>query len=590
MKKVNEVSRLAGVSKRTLQFYDDEGLLPAQRSKDNYRLYDDAALERLWEILVYRAMGLDLKEIKDLLTLSEKQKKSVSGKENPRAQATDQTAERADGIYFICAAKWNVTGSDRGKHCGKDLYGSYSSAEKNEAGSKKGGQREMKKRLIMVMVAMGMACSLMACGLSGNTQDSEKTLTSKKDNFGITLGKFSKKATIEEKVLYDKDNVKITATNLEYGEEAANLKLKIENNSKKKLTFSAGTMGYGVNAINGFMVSGGYLNCEADAGESIDEEMSFDYEELILLGMKEIADIRVGFTISDEDFNNIYTKPVQIKTSFADSYDYSKNSKNYHKAITSKALKYTYDIDIPYFETDEIYSSNGIKVVSEGYMKNADGDRVLFLEVQNNSENMIYFQTSDLKVNEKKLYDGTWSYDCILAGCTTLVNIDVDYGIESYAENTKDFEQVETIGFTAQAENKDEYVVSEPSEITVTVPVIEKKLENDTEQEEGENTEDQKADAVVSTDEQSEGEVSADFKKMMDSYEDFFDEYIEFMRKYENSDDVAGMLNDYADYMTKYADYMQKLNDVDTDNLSTADAAYYTKVQARIVKKLAEIQ
>ena len=46
MKKVNEVSRLAGVSKRTLQFYDDEGLLPAQRSKDNYRLYDDAALEK----------------------------------------------------------------------------------------------------------------------------------------------------------------------------------------------------------------------------------------------------------------------------------------------------------------------------------------------------------------------------------------------------------------------------------------------------------------------------------------------------------------------------------------------------------------
>ena len=177
-----------------------------------------------------------------------------------------------------------------------------------------------------------------------------------------------------------------------------------------------------------------------------------------------------------------------------------------------------------------------------------------------------------------------------MAGCTTLVNIDVDYGIESYAKNTKDFEQVETIGFTAQAENKDEYVVSEPSEITVTVPVIEKKLENDTEQEEGENTEDQKADAVVSTDEQSEGEVDADFKKMMDSYEDFFDEYIEFMKKYENSDDVAGMLNDYADYMTKYADYMQKLNDVDTDNLSTADAAYYTKVQARIVKKLAEIQ
>lgn len=38
----------------------------------------------------------------------------------------------------------------------------------------------MKKRLMMVMVAMGMACSLMACGLSGNTQDSEKNFNIKK--------------------------------------------------------------------------------------------------------------------------------------------------------------------------------------------------------------------------------------------------------------------------------------------------------------------------------------------------------------------------------------------------------------------------
>lgn len=74
MKKVNEVSRLAGVSKRTLQFYDDEGLLPAKRSKDNYRLYDDSTLECLWQILVYREMGLDLKEIKHLLNISEREK------------------------------------------------------------------------------------------------------------------------------------------------------------------------------------------------------------------------------------------------------------------------------------------------------------------------------------------------------------------------------------------------------------------------------------------------------------------------------------------------------------------------------------
>ena len=37
MKKTNEVSKLVGVSRRTLQYYDNEGLLDVKRSKNNYR-------------------------------------------------------------------------------------------------------------------------------------------------------------------------------------------------------------------------------------------------------------------------------------------------------------------------------------------------------------------------------------------------------------------------------------------------------------------------------------------------------------------------------------------------------------------------
>lgn len=66
-KKIEEVSKLSGVSKRTLQYYDDEGILPVKRSKNNYRLYDDERMERLWKILWYKEMGLDLKEIKLIL-------------------------------------------------------------------------------------------------------------------------------------------------------------------------------------------------------------------------------------------------------------------------------------------------------------------------------------------------------------------------------------------------------------------------------------------------------------------------------------------------------------------------------------------
>lgn len=62
-KKIEEVSKLSGVSKRTLQYYDDEGILPVKRSKNNYRLYDDETMERLWEVLWHKEMGFDLKEI-----------------------------------------------------------------------------------------------------------------------------------------------------------------------------------------------------------------------------------------------------------------------------------------------------------------------------------------------------------------------------------------------------------------------------------------------------------------------------------------------------------------------------------------------
>ena len=48
MMTVKEVSRLTGVSVRTLQYYDRIGLLhPAEYTESGYRLYDDAALEIL---------------------------------------------------------------------------------------------------------------------------------------------------------------------------------------------------------------------------------------------------------------------------------------------------------------------------------------------------------------------------------------------------------------------------------------------------------------------------------------------------------------------------------------------------------------
>ena len=68
MKTVKEVSNLTGVSVRTLHHYDAIGLLkPTEVTEAGYRLYDDAALERLYLILLFRELEFPLKEIQRIL-------------------------------------------------------------------------------------------------------------------------------------------------------------------------------------------------------------------------------------------------------------------------------------------------------------------------------------------------------------------------------------------------------------------------------------------------------------------------------------------------------------------------------------------
>ena len=68
MKTVHEVSKLVGVSIRTLQYYDKIGLLhPADYTASGYRLYDDTDLEKLQQILLFRELEFPLKDIKRIL-------------------------------------------------------------------------------------------------------------------------------------------------------------------------------------------------------------------------------------------------------------------------------------------------------------------------------------------------------------------------------------------------------------------------------------------------------------------------------------------------------------------------------------------
>ena len=71
MKKIKEVMKITGLSRRALQYYDEQGLVEPKRTKENYRLYGDEELLKTWKLLVYKEMGFQLDEIASLLEMRE---------------------------------------------------------------------------------------------------------------------------------------------------------------------------------------------------------------------------------------------------------------------------------------------------------------------------------------------------------------------------------------------------------------------------------------------------------------------------------------------------------------------------------------
>lgn len=68
MKTVSEITKITGLSRRAVRFYNESGLFhPAKHSDSGYSLYADKALEILQQILFFKDLDVSLKDIKQLL-------------------------------------------------------------------------------------------------------------------------------------------------------------------------------------------------------------------------------------------------------------------------------------------------------------------------------------------------------------------------------------------------------------------------------------------------------------------------------------------------------------------------------------------
>ena len=95
MKTVKEVSELTGISVRTLHYYDEIGLFkPTEVTEAGYRLYDDKAIEKLGQILVFRELDLPLADIKLIMDNPDLDHNSVLAKQREMLCLKNQRLER----------------------------------------------------------------------------------------------------------------------------------------------------------------------------------------------------------------------------------------------------------------------------------------------------------------------------------------------------------------------------------------------------------------------------------------------------------------------------------------------------------------
>ena len=183
---LGEFAKLAGVSVRTLHYYDEIGLLkPAFVDEQNgYRFYDEISLERMQEILFYRELDFELKSIAEILSspdydkqkaLAEQRKLLILKKERlERILAALDSAEKGKITMSAFDNSDYETARNRYEAEAKRRFGetdAYKEHEKKTASYTKEQWEGVNDGLMTVLAKFA------ECMKDGNTADSEEAQT-----------------------------------------------------------------------------------------------------------------------------------------------------------------------------------------------------------------------------------------------------------------------------------------------------------------------------------------------------------------------------------------------------------------------------
>lgn len=336
----------------------------------------------------------------------------------------------------------------------------------------------MKKRFAMLLAVIVMLLS--ACGGSSSDEHSSSatspeqtgTITSYNASTQPISGstvQFDPSANIEETVLVDENDIKITATGLKYTAYDVKLSLVIENNSSQNLSFYSGTLAYSCNSINGYMVDDGYLSADIAAGKKSNETVSFSVDELTLLGCSDIADIELGFRITDDDHNEyLLTGPRQLRTTIADSYNYEADT--YRQAIADNVLGSILNFTLNCDSEEVAFDQKDIRVVSQTLATNSSEEQVLLVEVENMSPDMVYVSVGNVTINGLSVQRGTWTTEWISAGKRRIMSMKLSSMLDDSYRATFGLEKIGQITYSLELMDSDQDALVVPQTLVLTVP------------------------------------------------------------------------------------------------------------------------
>ena len=329
------------------------------------------------------------------------------------------------------------------------------------------------KAVLAVVLVLALTFAFTACSNSGTSTDgsdssqadasSKSSDTNNNKGSSDILPEFDKSGTIKETHMTDVFDVSITATELTYTNSTVELSLKLENKSNAKREVHAGTTGYGCNSVNGYMIHDGYLNCDLDPGAAAEEKISFSYGELNVHGINKIADIGIGFDISDENFKSKKSDMVFVKTQNADSYNY--NEDTYLKTMKGNSLQNAYGLTVNALSESSNYSEGNVSILSQTIVTNKEGKSSLMVEFENKSDQALYINLSNLKLNGTSVNDSFVGSDLIWSSKKSVISISLkEYldGNESLNANN-----IKSAAFTIKAANLDNTPVTQGSTVTL---------------------------------------------------------------------------------------------------------------------------